>query len=152
MTEPTVMWRDGDAWADLTFELCKRAVTVVSEHGTTRLIDLRTQEWWHVRLPIDDRYPLPGDFERRPLERVLLTSCGVVLHEPSGASWFGTPVRLLLDGIYPDWADTAVGLDCLVRLRADLQPLIGHPPRRCPALYCRYRRGASGEEALRHGR
>lgn len=151
MTEPTVLWRDGDPWADLTPELRDRAVTVVSEHGTTRLIDLRPGESWHMRLPIDDQYPLYGDVERRRLDRALLTSCGVVLYERSGVSWFGTPVRLLLDGLYPDWADTAVGLDCLVRLGDDLEPLIGHPSQRCPALYCRYRPDVRGTETRSDG-
>lgn len=122
-------------WADLTATVLERAaVTVVSESGTARLLDIANKR--HDRVPLASR-PLPLDGAWRPLRKIRVSPCGASIL--GTVDWaMGTHIWLVLDGLVPGWATTPVGIKVVAAIGRGEAPDVanGHPPERCHAAYC----------------
>lgn len=160
-----MIWRAGvDDWRDLSGELACAPFTAVSRSGTARLIDRRWGSMRvnaHLRLPLEGGHSMLEDGTRDlhgqlmgwgRLEEFRVTPCGITIVEPG--SWIdaagdvrgfgywakGTPLRVVLAGLVPQWHRTATGravIDEIVT-GAPAGSVAGHPDRWCGALYCPY--------------
>lgn len=138
LTEPTVIWAEGDPWRPLTEEARTAGeITVISLHGTARLLDLDPADPRHRRVPFEGGHVMAGDGDWRPLEAIRLTPCGLTLTMPHGRWAAGTPVRLVLAGLHPRWSTTGIGVVTVDRVLSHTRLQVpGHPDQACGAAYC----------------
>ena len=135
MAEPEVIWRDGDQWRDLAGDVkAAGAATVVSLRATTRLVDVVGEH--QLRVPSSTGHVMDLDGQWTSLGDWSLTPCGLVID--AAEHWAaGTPLRLVLAGLAPDWSSTEVGQAVLDALLAGKEPVApGHPEGACGAAYC----------------
>ena len=127
MTRPVTLWRQGDRWMDFA-ELLRAPVTIVTDSGTTRLLDVAAG--WTTRLPHSALDRLPGDGERVPITSVpVATACGLRIDGPTPI--WTTEVALVLADLVPDWQ--AAGIEWPPR---DPWSALGHPECPCGAIHC----------------
>lgn len=132
-----VLWQTGDLWIDLRPMIQRaRQVTVVTENGTTHLLDLDAHTM--VRVPRQNGNRLEGDRSVLRFWSVpVATPCGLVLQLDARRRRYTTGVILVLNGLQPDWPD-------LINPPAPPDPFVtptypDHPPDECGAIYCRQR-------------
>ena len=122
---PKLLWRHGDVWSDFTDEFRSQVVTVVTENGTLRVLDI--DEGWQQRVPLPGRHSLHLDGNRHELATVAFASpCGI--HTTSSAhQWHvSTPVIAVVTGDHPRWTTTPAGLALLEAPGAQRQ--MARPP------------------------
>lgn len=127
MTRPVTLWSQGDRWGDFA-ELLRAPVTIVTDSGTTRLLDVGAG--WTTRLPHSALDRLPGDGERVEVTSVpVATACGLRIDGPT--LFWTTEVALVLADLVPDWR--AAGVEWPPR---DRWSALGHPECQCGAVHC----------------
>lgn len=135
-----VLWRPEDGWCDIA-QLISDAgeATVVSKNGSARLFRFGPHGAHHTRVPLEGGHVMAGDLYWRRLDVLIGGPCGLHLAGPSLDHWAaGTPVRLILAGLWPQWAtlpEARSTLEAVVQ-RAELPAPKGHPDDPCRALYC----------------
>ena len=135
MAEPEVIWQDGDKWRDLAGDIrAAGSATVVSLRATTRLLDVANGR--QLRVPSSAAHVMDLDLQWVSLGNWAITPCGLAID--AAEYWAGgTPLRLVLAGLVPDWPSTEVGRSVLDALRAGREPVApGHPEGPCDAAYC----------------
>lgn len=135
LMEPRTIWAAGETWRHLTAEVVVAGgATIVSEKGTSRLVDTTRRE--QMRLPQPGGRRLFGDSMWLPYDVLEVTPCGVVIeHEQWWAR--GYRIALVLAGCHEDWADTVAGRATVEAFEAGRRATIcGHPPDACGAHYC----------------
>ena len=135
MTHGDILWKDGDAWRDLTDEVSAAgAATAISLHGTARFIDV--EHGRQARFSDLSAHDMDCDGEWLPLGDWSLSPCGFVTEAPDHWSR-GTPLRLVLAGFVEDWAGTPIGTETLAAVQAGTEPAApGHPAGPCDAYWC----------------
>ena len=130
-----VLWQAGDLWIDLRPVIyCARQVTVVTENGTTHLLDLDAHTV--VRVPRPNGNRLAGDRSVLRFWSVpVATPCGLVVQLDARHGRYTTGVVLVLNGLQLDWPD-------LINPPEPSDPFApltypDHPPDECGAIYCR---------------
>jgi hypothetical protein len=129
-----LLWRDGDAWCDLTERVgVTGTATVVSRSGTAVLLDVGRR--LYRRVPLEGGRRLPVDLVWLALGTFALTPCGLVI---DGETWYrGTHVRLVLAGLHESWLHGDFGGELLRQVMARQAPYApGHPSSTCRAHYC----------------
>lgn len=132
--EPNVMWRLGDPWRDFEEDIEGAAgpVTVVTKHGTARILGPRGQQ----RIPLEGGHVMALDLVMQPLARVDATPCGVSTLDGLGG-WHKTArVILLLRGEHPRWLLSELGRQVFMEVRTKGWAVEGHPDAPCGALHC----------------
>ena len=141
MATEDIIWKDGDAWRDLTDEVrAAGAATAISLHGTARFIDV--EHGRQARFPTPKAGLFVCDSCWLPLGDWSLTPCGFVT-EASDHWSRGTRLRLVLAGFVPYWAGTEAGAVMLAAVQAGTEPTApGHPDGACGAYWCPLGRAA----------
>ena len=135
-----VLWTLSDGWTDLAALITDAGeATVASTNGTTRLFRIGNDGAFHARVPLEGGHVMVGDHDWRRLETLTGGPCGLTLAGPVGSHWAkGTPIRLLLAGLWPHWAslpETRATVEAVIS-RTPLPRPVGHPAGVCGALYC----------------
>lgn len=135
-----VLWSPEDGWCDIA-QLVEDAgeATVVSLNGSARLFSFGPCGAFHSRVPLEGGHEMFGDLCWRRLDVLRGSPCGLTLAGPAGDHWAkGTPVRLVLAGLWPRWAELSAARATLFAVvhRSALPVPDGHPDRCCDALLC----------------
>jgi hypothetical protein len=130
-------WIDGEAWCDLTESIdAAGAATVVSQNGATVLLDLGRRRY--RRMPLEGGQVLPVDSLWLPFRAFRLTACGLTID--GSYPYWGTPVRLVLEGLHEAWLHSDIGHQLLQQVMAGEEPRApGHPSSPCRARHCVHR-------------
>lgn len=135
-----VLWTPNDGWCDIG-QLVTDAgeATVVSLNGSARVFSFGPYGAFHSRMPLEGGHVMFGDLYWQRLDVLSGSPCGLTLVGPAGDHWAkGLPLRLVLAGLWPYWAELAVARATVVAVvrRAALRVPDGHPDRCCDALHC----------------
>ena len=131
-----VVWRLGDSWRDLRSDLAAvgDAVTVVSEHGTARVL---APEGWQLRVPLEGGHRILDDSRRHPLGSIVSASpCGVHTTDGVGGWHHTTPLILVVVGVQRRWLELPSGRAAFETVMRTGWSVTGHPPHSCGAAYC----------------
>lgn len=131
-----LLWRDGNAWCDLTERAgAASTVTVVSQNATVVLLEAGRRHRYR-RVPLEGGQQLPVDSLWLPFSTFGLTACGLII---DGAyPYRGTPLRAVLAGHQEAWLQTDIGHHLLREVMAGTAPRSpGHPGEPCGARHCR---------------
>lgn len=134
-THVRAVWTPQQPWPDFPDVTSAGVWTVVSKHGTARIID--HHQGLHRRAPLEGGHRLPSDRGWSGFSWVQASPCGLNIQLGVNGVERGTPIRAVFQGTHPHWLHLPEGprlLDTIIA-RTPIAA-IDHPPGACGAAFC----------------